>query len=122
MIASDVRKSLQTQWPGVIFVSGPSAELNTGDGLDHVAIVSKSEPCPLLSDALRTQIGIPCQPTKPIKIRLRKMIAGPVFVEPDIRHANKSPNKRLDGRARTARVQVEIESLLPHWCQKHCVA
>src|SRR5260370_38957612 len=50
------------------------------------------------------------------------MIAGPVFVEPDIRNANKSPNKRLDGRARTARVQVEIDRLLPHRNQEHSVA
>src|SRR6185312_8602187 len=62
-------------------------------------------------------------PSVAVQVRLGQLVAGPVRVEADVRHANVAAgramkdttgNDRLHGGGLRSRVEIEVERLLPH--------
>src|ERR1017187_7945674 len=127
VVADNIGEGLQAERAGVVFVRAPGGELDGVDGLHGFWVAAEGEFGPLVGDALRAEIGIPCQSSEAVEIGLRQMVAEPVFVEADARDADESARGAVEGlagdqcfhrRGAPAGMHVEIEYGLPHGDRK----
>ena len=121
MIADDIRERLQTQRSRVILVRAPRSKLQVRYCADHLRVIAKRKLGPLLGDLVRAQVGVPCQTSEAVQIRLRQVVPEPVVIQAHVRNAHDRVHPRFHWRRAPANPQVEIESLFPHRHQEHGV-
>ncbi len=131
VIAGDIGEGLQAERSGVVLIGAPGTELQGDDGFIHLGVAAERQAGPLVGDAARGKIGIPGEPSVAVEVRLREVIAHPVFVQPHIDYADETAggasegfagDERFHGRGRGAfGVHVEIQRLFPHGREEHGV-
>src|SRR5262249_33975273 len=96
VIADDIRQRLQTEWTCIVLIGTPRSKLHVDDGLLNDRVLSERQPCPFLRYFLCSDIRIPREPAKAIKIGLRHMIGIPAFVHPRVGNSDEPRDEPFD--------------------------